>query len=130
MCVLSRRADVSPVSLCSHHWLSKVGPPKGKIDKCVITKDEAVDQHKFKDFSVDRSYADTVDKVESLEAMNNNSRTMLQGRFDRLEELKRKWQEHQKMNELELKLQKLNTEYGWANFNDCDERHNEAVAVS
>ena len=79
---------------------------------------------------VDRTYAETFDKVESLEAMNNNSRTMLQGRFDRLEELKRKWQEHQKMNELELKLQKLNTEYGWANFNDCDERHNEAVAVS
>ena len=79
---------------------------------------------------VDRTYADTVDKVHTLDAMNENSRKLLQGSFARVDELKRKWKEHQQMDELETKLQKLNTEFGWAIYNECDEKYTAAVAVS
>ena len=47
-----------------------------------------------------------------------------------MEEFRRKWKEHQQMDELEMKLQKLNTEFGWANYNECDDKYNMAVAVS
>ena len=79
---------------------------------------------------VDRTYAETVDKVASLVAMNNNSRKLLEGVHARVEELRRKWKEHQQIDELETKLQRLNTEFGWAIYNECDEKYNEAVAVS
>lgn len=79
---------------------------------------------------VDRTYAETLDKVEALDAMNNNSRKLLEGVHARVEELRRKWKEHQQMDELETKLQKLNTEFGWAIYNECDEKYLAAVAVS
>jgi len=79
---------------------------------------------------VDQTYASTLETVEELTFSNESQRKMLATQHEDMLKLKQKWEEHQELGKLELKLQRMNTEFGWALYNEMDGRYNEALEVS
>ena len=79
---------------------------------------------------VDRTYARTLDTINDLEETNYRIKESLRVSKDHVDELKRKWQEHQELGKLEINYQKFSTEYAWALFNSKDEEYNVTVSVS
>lgn len=79
---------------------------------------------------VDRTYASTVDTINDLEETNYRMKESLRVSKDHVDDLKRKWQEHQELGKLESNYQKYSTEYAWALFNCKDEEYNSTLSVS
>jgi structural maintenance of chromosomes protein 6 len=79
---------------------------------------------------VDRTYASTVDTIVELDATNERIKESLKTLHDHVDDLKKKWQEHQELGKLESKYLKFSTEYAWSIFNEHDKSYNTAVEVS
>lgn len=78
---------------------------------------------------VDRTYASTVETIRELQETNIRIKDGLQTSFDHVEELKKKWKEHQELGKLEDKYLKFGTEYAWAVYTDYDGKYDAAVMV-
>jgi chromosome segregation ATPase len=79
---------------------------------------------------VDRSYASTVDTVMELTEANDRIKDGLKQKMDRVDVLKKKYEEHLEVDRLDSKLQEMTVKYAWSYYNVVDEGHNNAVDVS
>jgi chromosome segregation ATPase len=78
---------------------------------------------------VDRSYASTVDTVMELTEANDRIKDGLKQKMDRVDVLKKKYEEHLEVDRLDSKLQEMTVKYAWSYYNVVDEGHNNAVDV-
>lgn len=78
---------------------------------------------------VDRTYASTVDTITELEDINIRIKEGLQTSYEHVEDLKRKWNEHQELDKLEQKKLQLGTEFAWSLYNESDELYKKNYEV-
>ena len=78
---------------------------------------------------VDRTYAGTVDTIAELQDINIRIKEGLQTSFEHVEDLKRKWNEHQELNKLEEKKLQLGTDFAWSLYNESDDLYKKNYEV-
>lgn len=78
---------------------------------------------------VDRTYASTLDTITELENINIRIKEGLQTSYEHVEDLKRKWNEHQELDKLEQKRSQLGTDYAWSLYNESDELYQKNFEV-
>jgi structural maintenance of chromosomes protein 6 len=78
---------------------------------------------------VDRSYANTLDTVVELQGINIRRKEGLQSAYEHVEDLKKKWNEHQELGKLETKKLQLGAEFAWAVYNETDQIFTKNVEV-
>lgn len=78
---------------------------------------------------VDRTYASTLDTITELENINIRIKEGLQTSYEHVEDLKRKWNEHQELDKLEQKRSQLGTDYAWSLYNESDELYQKNYEV-
>jgi structural maintenance of chromosomes protein 6 len=79
---------------------------------------------------VDRSFSTTVDTIKEMITTNDRSKEALGTTVDHVNELCRKWKEHQELGKLEMKRLKCSAELVWALYADFDSAYTERTAVS
>lgn len=78
---------------------------------------------------VDRTYASTLDTIAELQDMNIRIKEGLQSSYEHVEDLKKKWNEHQELGKLETKKLQLGAEFAWALFNETDAQYRKTLEV-
>jgi structural maintenance of chromosomes protein 6 len=79
---------------------------------------------------VDRSFSTTVDTIKEMSSTNERSKDALSTTMEHVNELRRKWKEHQELSKLESKRLKCSAEMAWALYADFDSAYEERTAVS
>lgn len=66
---------------------------------------------------IDRSYANVVDNITSLEESKTKVKESLQGKVENVRKLKKEWQQYQQLGKLERKVLDHRVDYAWAFYN-------------
>jgi structural maintenance of chromosomes protein 6 len=78
---------------------------------------------------VDRTYSSTLDTIVDLHHINTRMKAGLKVSSDHVDELRKKWNEHQELGKLENKYHKCCTEFAWAVYAERDGLYAKTVMV-
>lgn len=79
---------------------------------------------------VNRTLCSTNEEIEHLEDMCRRQHETLQPKIDRAKALKEKWDESKEVEKIQLKLFKLQAQYGWANYHAISSDYEDEITVS